>query len=537
MSVRKIFSLFIATILMCLPLSAFAEEIVIFHTNDMHSRVLTMDDNNKSIGLAYISAYVKNMKEKDKNTLWLDAGDTLHGMPRINISKGENMVLLLNEAGLDAMCPGNHDFNYGPERLVELSKKCKFPVLSANVFWKKNGERLLNAYKIFTLENGLKVGVFGLTTPDTLVKASPVYMTKLNFLDIYKKTSEVVEVLKPQCDVIIALTHLGVSGSDSVRSIDIAKNVPGIDVIIDGHSHTELPQGLWVNNTLIAQTGCYEHTLGKVTIDVENKKITKRTAALLSKEQILKVAPKPDEKIENAIKEIDAKNAKFLNEKVAYSPKTFKSDRSVIRREEAPIGNLVADGLRAQSGADIAIINSGTIRTDLKQGDVTKGDILAIFPFGNMLQTKKITGRDLKIALEHSVGYYPAEFGGFLQISGFTFEFDPTLPKGSRVSNIMVNGAPLDENKIYKTASADFVFVGGDGYALFKDIDVDASYESIDEAIVNYLTTLKNFDIPLGRIKRLKDVPIPETDKAKAMDKKSKPAIEMPAKDSLKKAA
>ena len=536
MLVKKLFSLFIAAVLVCLPLSAFAEEIVVYHTNDMHSRVLPTDDSNKSIGLAYISAYIKNMRLKDKNTLWFDAGDTFHGEPIINLSKGMNMALLLNAAGLDALCPGNHDFNYGPERLVELSEKCKFPVLSANVFWKKNGERLLNAYKIFTLPNGLKVGVFGLTTPDTLVKASPLYMDKVNFLDIYKKASEVVEVLKPECDVIIAITHLGVSGSDSVRSIDIAENVPGIDVIIDGHSHTELPQGIKVKNTLIAQAGCYEHFLGKVTIDIENKKVTKKTAVLLSKEEILKDTPKPDEKIENLLKELESKNKKILSERISYSPKTFKADRSNIRRNESAIGNLFTDALRAQTGADIAIMNSGTIRADLKAGDITKGDILAIFPFSNMLQTKEITGKQLKEVLEHSVGYYPAEFGGFLQISGFTFDFDPTLTRGSRVSNVMVGSAPLDENKVYTVASSDFVFSGGDGYALFKNIKLDRAYESIDEAVVNYLTTLKNFDVPLGRIKRLKDVQIPEMDKAKAMDK-NKPAVNMPVKEPLKEAA
>lgn len=509
MDLRKIFVFFIATVFLALPLNAFAEEIVIYHTNDMHSRVLPTDDGNKTIGLATLSAYINNARKQNKNTLWLDAGDTFHGMPIINVSKGENMAMLLNEANVDAFCPGNHDFNYSADRLKELAEKCKFPVLSANVFWKKNGERLLDACKIFTLENGVRVGVFGLTTPDTLIKASPMYMDKLNFLDIYEKTREVVKVLKPECDIIIALTHLGVTENDSVKSIDIANQVNGIDVIVDGHSHTELPAGLAVNGTLIAQAGCYEHKLGKITINIENKKITQKTATLLSKDEVLKDTPKPDERIENILNDIEKKNAAILNEVVAVATKELIGERIVVRREEAEFGNLITDAFIDETGADLAIINGGTIRTGLKKGNITKGDILTVFPFGNMLVTAKISGNDVKAALEHSVEFYPSDFGGFLQVSGVTFEFDPTLQKGDKVRNTMIKGEPIDESKIYTLATTDFLLSGGDGYALFRDKKIEKSYETIDEAFIKYLTKIKNFDVKFGRIKCLKTLPFP----------------------------
>ena len=536
MSLRKFFTFFIAAVFVVLPLQAFAEEIVIYHTNDMHSRVLPTDDGNKSIGITTISAYVKNARAQNRNTLWLDAGDTFHGLPIINVSKGENMVKLLNAAELNALSPGNHDFNYSADRLEELTKKCKFPVLSANVFWKKNGERLLDAYKIFTLENGVKVGVFGLTTPDTLVKANPLYMDKLNFLDIFAKTREVVKVLKPECDIIIGLTHLGVSGNDSVTSIEVAKQAPGIDVIIDGHSHTELPNGITVNNTLIAQAGCYEHWLGKVTIDIDDKKITKKTAKLIGKDEIVKATPKPDEKVESVLKEIEKKNAKILNEVVAVAPKDLTGERNIVRREEAEFGNIIADAFLDATDADLVILNGGTIRTGLKKGNITKNDILTVLPFGNMLVTIKAKGKDIKDALEHSVEFYPHEFGGFLQVSGVTFEFDPTLPKGERVKNILIKGAPLDENKSYIIASTDFLFNGGDGYSMFKGIEIQKSYETADEAVINYLNKIKNFDVKLERIKCLKPMPAPNMGKSKQQSAKNITPISKNANETKKAA-
>ena len=134
--------------------------LVILHTNDLHSRVVNTDDRNETIGLPEMTAAVKKIKRENKNALWLDAGDTFHGMPRINVSKGENMVLLLNKAGVNAMAPGNHDFNYGTDQLLRLSKATKFPVLAANVSYKDSGELLFAPYKIFNINARVKSTVF-----------------------------------------------------------------------------------------------------------------------------------------------------------------------------------------------------------------------------------------------------------------------------------------------------------------------------------------------------------------------------------------
>ena len=159
-----------------------AAELIIFHTNDMHSRIQNTDDGGNTIGLAEIAAAVKTVKAKNPATFWFDAGDTFHGMPMITISRGENLVPLLNEAGLDAMTAGNHDFNYGSAQLEKLAKKLKFPLLDANVVRKSNGKPVFKPYKIFNV-NGIKIGVFGLSTPETAYKTNPNNVTTVEFLN------------------------------------------------------------------------------------------------------------------------------------------------------------------------------------------------------------------------------------------------------------------------------------------------------------------------------------------------------------------
>ena len=514
MRFTKVFAVLITAMVLFVAQIASAEEIVIFHTNDMHSRVLETDDGNKSIGLAVLTSYIKNAKKSNPNTLWFDAGDTLHGMPRINISHGENMVKLLNAAGVDAMVPGNHDFNYSAERLAELAKKCNFPVMASNVFWKKDGKRLLKSSKIFTLKNGVKIGVFALATPETLYKANPVYMSKVKFKDTVEVAKQEITALKPKCDIIVAISHLGIDESSIIKSTDVAKAAPGIDVIIDGHSHTELPTGITIGNTLIAQTGCYEHNLGKVTIDYENKRIVSKKAELLNKKAINKVVAgngsdgadkllPPDEKVTETLNEIEKKNKTILDEKICEVSKSLSANREIIRRNEAEIGDLLTDSFVSATGADAAIVNSGTIRADLKSGVVTRGDILSVFPFGNIVEVRKVSGKTLRQALEHSVRYYPSTAGGFLQVSGITFDYDPNLPQMQRVKNVTVKGAPLDDSAIYSIASLDFVFNGGDGYSMLKNLPLEKAYASIEEVFAEFIRNNPNLNFKSGRIKRL----------------------------------
>lgn len=497
------FFIMIATLLIFfIPRGVSAEELIIFHTNDMHSRIVNNDDSGKSIGLAEIAAAVKTVKKQNKLTYWFDAGDTLHGMPRINISNGENMIPLLNAAGIDAMAPGNHDFNYGSDQLLKLAKKFKFPVLAANIVNKNTGAKLFPAYKIFKQDN-IKIGVFGLATPETAYKASPKKVEKVNFLNPVETAREMIKILRPQCDVLICVMHMGVDKSSEFTSERIAAETFGIDVIIDGHSHTELPQGLIVGKTLIAQTGCYEHYLGQVKVNLRDGKIVSKSAKLLSAEDVRKINPTPDKKITNAVIKMEKKNKKFLDVVVAHSDRELSGERTLVRQRESEIGNLCADMLRWKSGADFAVMNGGGIRTGLPAGDITRGDILEIVPFGNTLQEVKIDGKTIRAMLEHSVFSVPASFGGFLSVSGLTFSFDPSQPAGQRVQEIFINGAPLDENKFYTMAAVDFTLMGGDDYEMLKDLEIVGEFETLEEIFTEYLNQHGTKNIEMGRIKVL----------------------------------
>lgn len=505
---KKFFGVLIALMIFNTAICA-AAELVIFHTNDMHSRIQTADDSGNSIGLAELAAAVKAVKAQNPATLWLDAGDTFHGMPIITISKGESLVPLLNAAGVDAMTAGNHDFNYGSAQLERLAKQLKFPLLDANVVRRQNGKHVFKPYKIFKV-NGIKVGVFGLSTPETAYKTNPANVTTIEFQNPVDVSKEMIKLLRPKCDVLIALMHMGVDASSEFTSERIARETDGIDLIVDGHSHTALPEGIRIKDTLIVQAGYYEHFLGKATLEVENHKIVSKRAELLDTDEIRAICPTPDKQILDTLKVVNEKAEQLLNEVVAHSDRELSSERLLVRRNESELGNLAADAFRWAAKSDIAIINGGGLRANLPAGDVKKRDIMAIFPFGNTLRVAEIKGATIREMLEHSVEYYPASFGGFLDVSGLTFSYDPSKPGKHRVQDIFVGGQPLDADKIYTIALADFQTSGGDDYTMLKDLKIVGELGTFDEILADYLNQVGMSGIEVGRITRLVDVPIPD---------------------------
>ena len=484
-------------------------ELVIFHTNDIHGRILPTDDRGKSIDIAEITATVKNFKSEHPETLWFDAGDTFHGMPNINISHGQGMLDILNVAGIDAMTPGNHDFNYGVERLQEIIKTSKFSVLSANIVMKNNHKKnFCRPYKIFKFD-GVKIGVFALTTPETATKAKPNLIKGLDFLNPNDIAKDMVKKLRPQCDILIAITHLGVDPNSEFTTKRLADEVAGIDLIVDGHSHTTLPEGITVKNTLIVQTGCYANNLGKVTLKIENKKVVEKSAELLDKNTIAKNVSTPDETVSNVLKKIEQDNEKIFSKEVGTSDKKIDFDIVDVRLFEKEIGDVVTDAFRWKTGADIAIINGGGIRGGIPQGSVNYRDVISIFPFGNVLNVIEVDGKTIREMLENSISKYPASSGGFLQISGMKFLYDPSQPAGNRVTAIYVNNMPLDEEKIYRLTLTDFLEAGGDNYKMFKDKNLVGQFGTCEEVLADYLHEVGIKDIEQGRIIKIKEVQMP----------------------------
>jgi len=484
---KRIFSL----VLICLLIlssfsSAFAADktttITIIHTNDTHARLISTDTN---IGFAKIATLVKEAKAANPNTLVLDAGDTLHGMPIVNISKGENAIKVLEAVGYDYMTLGNHDFNYGQERLLELRDMTSVGMISANIL-DKNGKKLFTPYVIKEI-NGVKVGIFGLSTPETAYKTSPANVTGLTFENPIETAEKIVNEIKDKTDIIIGLVHLGLDGGSEFTSERLANEVDGIDVIIDGHSHTLLEKGLLVNGTLIAQTFEHDKNVGKVTIEVSNGNVLSKTAELINASATAQVAQDPE--LIKIIDKINAENEPVFAQVVAKSDIYLDGVRTNVRTKETNLGNLSADAVRKAAGADIGFVNGGNIRTDIQPGDITFGKLAELFPFGNTVQVKKITGEDLVKVLEISVQAYPEAQGGFMQVSGLTFEFDPSKVAGSRVVGVKVGESQLDLTEEYTVAINDFLGIGGDGYDLFKNYPIYGEVGTYEEVFADYLNT------------------------------------------------
>lgn len=497
---KKVTSLVLVVLLILSSFSfVFAQDaettkITIIHTNDTHARLV---GTSTEIGFAKIATLIKEAKAANPNTLVLDAGDTLHGMPIVNISKGENAVKVLEAAGYDCMTIGNHDFNYGQERLLELKNISKVEMVSANVLNEK-GESLFTPYVIKEID-GVKIGIFGLTTPETAYKTSPKNVEGLTFADPIEISKKMVEELKDKTDVIIALVHIGLDESSVVTSKEIAENVGGIDVIIDGHSHTLLEKGLLINDTLIAQTGQYNQNLGYVDIEVKNGEVVGKTARLLAAADAANIAADSD--LTKTIEDINEANKSIFDQVIAKTDVYLDGLRENVRTKETNLGNLSADAVRSASGTDVAFVNGGGIRVDIQPGDITKGRVAELFPFGNTVQVKKISGEDLLGMLELSVSGYPAAQGAFLQVSGISFVFDPSKPANSRVVEANVGDKLLDKTAEYTVAINDFMAIGGDGYEMLAKYPVAAEFGTYEEIFADYLNSngTKSSDVS-GRI-------------------------------------
>ena len=469
-------------------------EIVLLHTNDTHGRVAGNDTD--IIGIDRIAAIHKSIP----NSLLLDAGDALHGLPIATLLRGADIVALMNEAGYDAMAVGNHEFNYGWARLQELRGLADFPLLASNI--KKDGAPLLDDTAILAVA-GVKVGLFGLSTEGTAHSTMPANVVGVTFEDAAETAKAKVADLRGKgAHVVVAICHMGcVECEGGTLTPELAQEVPGIDVIIDGHSHTELPEGMIENGVLIAQAGEYEHNLGKVTIALEDGKITSKTASLIGFEEAAET--EPDEAVATKLADILTEQEVILQEPVGESADTMSSARAPgVRTQEMPLGNLVADAYREAADAEIAVANGGDIRADFPSGTVTKGDIISVLPFGNTLMVKAVTPALLREALENGVSgivldangeidYEQSPQGRFLQVSGFSFSYDPAAPVGQRVVSITLDdGTQLalgDDQTTLSLAGSNYVMTGGDSYTMLGDLPVERELGAADEALAAYV--------------------------------------------------
>jgi 2',3'-cyclic-nucleotide 2'-phosphodiesterase (5'-nucleotidase family) len=475
--------------------------ISIVHTNDTHARVEA--GGYDGMGFERVATIVSQIEAANPNTLVLDAGDAFHGQTIATLNEGESIVKIFNEIGYDVMTPGNHDFNYGKERLLELDEMAEFPIVAANVYYDDYSEFLPG----FTVKeiDGVKVGIFGIATPETVYKSHPANTEGLEFFDPVIASKLMVAKLEDDVDVIVGLVHLGLDESSIHTSRLVAENVEGIDLIVDGHSHTELPEGLMVGNTLIAQAGGYDNNVGIVDLVVKNGMVTSKSARLINKEEAAELEPDPA--ITAIIAEVKEANDLITEEFVSENSIELVGEREFVRAGETNLGNLITDSMVEFTGADVALTNGGGIRASIPAGDITVGDVITVLPFGNYVVTIDVTGAEIVEALEHGLSAYPETLGAFPHIAGMNVVFDPSQEAGSRVVEVTIGGEELDMEATYSLATNDFLAAGGDDYTMFGGKELTALYPGLDEILVEYIREYGTEGSPVeGRIQTVDEV-------------------------------
>lgn len=455
--------------------------ISIVHVNDTHGRI-EENEKNGELGFAKLKTYFDN-RNSNNNALLLNAGDVVHGTTFATISRGESVIDVMNQMGFDAMTAGNHDFNYGYQRLVELNNRANFPIFAANVT-NQDGNNIIDSNSIIDVD-GVKVGIFGLATEETKTKSSPANTEGLTFANSIETAQNEVNNLRNQgAQIIICLSHLGEDKESKETSTMIAENVEGIDLIIDGHSHTELQNGRYVGNTLIAQAKAHGYFIGDVTLllDKDNKIVAK--SASLKPYARMKHLYANKETLAQ-IEAVSNENKKVLDQNVGQTSVDLEGARDMVRTRETNLGNYITDAMIKATGADVAITNGGGIRDSISAGNITKGDVLTVFPFTNFAVTLEVPGSVIKEALEHGLTDAPNSAGKFPQIGGMMVKYDSTRQAGDRVTEITIAGEAIDPNKNYNLVTNDFMSIGGDGYEMFKAYQRTGEYELISEIFEN----------------------------------------------------
>lgn len=424
--------------------------ITILHTNDIHASFLPHEafwikDTLKPFigGFNELSYAVDSIRQVKSATLMLDAGDVMTGNPITEYeykgAYGGALFEMMNLVGYDAWEPGNHDFDISSANLRKLTNVAKFPTISANILDTLNQFPVNNKEYIIIEKNGLTIGIIGIMSEDFYNLVNQNSSAGIKILPLIETVKRLVALLTPQTDLIIALTHQGVK-EDS----DLTSNVQGLDIIVGGHSHSRLKHPLMVNGTLIVQTGSNCENLGVLDLTVEKHKIISYDGNLLP---LWYNPARPKTELSNFIDSIKTK----IDEDYSTVIATLKTDWT-NSSSESGIGDFIADAQREAAGADIGFMNSSGIRKNLSAGPITKRDLFEILPFRNLLMKFELTGRQIRSIVEYYINEHPN-----IQTSGIQCEWKRKLDGSIKFVTFLVNGKPLDENKIYIGAASDFM--------------------------------------------------------------------------------
>lgn len=481
------------------------KDLIVLYTNDIHC------GNNDAAEYETIAAYKRALQDMGYDVLLVDAGDYVQGGPIGTVSKGAYLIDIMNETGYDLATVGNHEFDYGMEQFNTLVSQASFPIVSCNFMDLKTNQPVLDSYKIFDF-NGHKIAFVGVTTPVTITSSTPAYFQDetgafiYGFCQdkdgsgLYGQVQASVDAARAEgADIVALVAHLGISESTSPwTSSEVITNTTGVNAVIDGHSHSVVNsdevKASDGQTVLLTQTGTKLQNIGIMRISAEGK-----ISVGLDETTMISFVDKLNSEYSEQMKKVVANSEVDL---VINDPKT---DVRIVRNAETNLGDLCADAYRYVAGSDVAFINGGGVRAKLKAGDLTYADIINVHPFGNQICVIEATGQQILDALEFGARAVPEEVGGFLQVSGMTYEIDVKTPSTvqtdenkmfvsvegeRRVKNVKVGEADIDPAKTYTLACHDYLLLNqGDGYTMFKDNVVLKNQFMLDnQVLITYIT-------------------------------------------------
>lgn len=471
---------FVVVVALAATAQAQKASITFLHLNDVYE----ISPKQGRGGFAPLMTLLKEERAKAPGAITTLGGDLVGSSMMSGITKGAQMIELVNAIGMDLAVVGNHEFDFGDEIFRQRISESRFPWLGTNILG-ADGRIYHQLLATATRRIGdFTVGFFGVITPDTahLSNTGP----DIRFAPAIDTARTTVKQLRDAgAEAVVALTHLSLA-----EDRQLAREVKGIDLILGGHDHD--PITIYEDGVLIFKAGYDAHYLGIVRMEIEKTQGTRgpqvrvwpREWRLVS---TAGVAPDPD--IAAIVKRHEDKLNAELDVPVGRTTVPLDSRRAVVRRQEAAIGNLISDAIREFTKADVALTNGGGIRGDrfYEAGTtLTRKDVLTELPFGNLTVLLDIGGADLRAAIEEGLGQVEDMAGRFPQLSGMTIEFDARRPKGDRLVSIQVGGKPLDPAARYKLATNEYVAAGGDGYASLKKAKpiIDASAATLLATVV-----------------------------------------------------
>lgn len=522
-------------------LADLSDDIIILHTNDVHCGIM-----NK-IGYDGLMLYKNELKKKYKYVLTVDIGDHIQGGTIGLISKGEDIITIMNEIGYDVAILGNHEFDYGVEQLDKCKSKLNCGYICANYCLAKDKKPIYDPYKIIEVGDK-KIAFIGVATPQTISKSflheildetndnkiKYDFLTDNNGKELYNTIQNyITEVKAKGANYVIILAHLGNEGDAQYEytSDGFLAHIEGVDAMLDGHTHRVYNQTSKDKNGKdipLCQTGTKLANIGVLKIAADGK----ITSELISK------VPEPEDKA-NAmsvkrndidrwvdkdmyefLSGIEALHEEELNKvigKVDFdmminADSSGDSKKQISRSEEVSLGDLVADAIRAAGKGEIGLINAGSIRADLFEGDITYGEVLNVLPFSTDIIVKEIPGKNILDALELGVMHLPGKSSIFLQVSGISFKVDDTFNssvevdsngmflgvKGKRrVYDVKVGNEALNETKKYRISFDNYIAGGGDGFTMFQEFEeIESTSKTDNQAFISYITDVLKGVIP-----------------------------------------